>query len=242
MIMCTVNVMYCNVLWLIDDEDKMIVFFNNTQDLKSLHHQLTRSLSHAMYYSEMTASEERRYATQWKSSDSCRTMLATTTFSVGIDNSHVREMIVYGLPHCFEGFVRMCGRGGRDGLKSTATLLHTEREETRIQQEQPRESELVQLDIVDVMMFNTFEYMKHYAHNDYCCRRCLISKYMFMKHCVFPYVHSTSPHQPHTWLMSNIHIFRNSSHSTWAINTRYTCSWLSKAYTRQLPYSTGVSG
>jgi hypothetical protein len=57
----------------------------------------------------------------------CRIMIATTAFGLGIHDEKIRVVINFQLPFCFDDYIQQCARAGRDGAISEAYLLYNER-------------------------------------------------------------------------------------------------------------------
>lgn len=86
-----------------------------------------------------------------------RIVLATTAFSMGLDCPDVHQVIHWGTPNDPEQYVQEIGRGGRDGKKSNAVLMHGK------------------------LSRHVKKEMKQYAENKTCCRRQILYK-PFMKY------------------------------------------------------------
>jgi len=55
-----------------------------------------------------------------------RVMVATNAFGMGIDKPNVRFVVHFDLPDTLEAYFQEAGRGGRDGKKSYAVLIHNQ--------------------------------------------------------------------------------------------------------------------
>lgn len=53
-----------------------------------------------------------------------RVLISTVAFGMGVDCKAVRRVVHFGSPKTIEAYIQECGRAGRDGLPSTAVILH----------------------------------------------------------------------------------------------------------------------
>ena len=60
-----------------------------------------------------------------------KVMIGTSAFGLGVDYSHVRNVICFGLPYSLEDFMQQTGRAGRDGRPSSALLMFDGRTERK---------------------------------------------------------------------------------------------------------------
>jgi ATP-dependent DNA helicase RecQ len=67
----------------------------------------------------------------WKSG-SCRVIVATNAFGMGIDKSDVRIVVHMDPPESIEAYFQEAGRAGRDGKKAFAVLLYHKSDSTRL--------------------------------------------------------------------------------------------------------------
>lgn len=70
----------------------------------------------------------------WKS-DTCRIMVATNAFGMGIDKPDVRLVIHLDTPNSIEAYFQEAGRAGRDGEKAFAVLLYQKADSSRLKKQ-----------------------------------------------------------------------------------------------------------
>ena len=68
----------------------------------------------------------------WKN-NTCRVMVATNAFGMGIDKPDVRLVVHWDMPGSLEEYFQEAGRAGRDELRAYAVTLCTEGEKTKLQ-------------------------------------------------------------------------------------------------------------
>lgn len=75
------------------------------------------------YHAGMTTSERDSRQAMWMQG-TCRVMVATNAFGMGIDKPDVRYVIHLDIPESIEAYFQEAGRAGRDGLPSEAVLIY----------------------------------------------------------------------------------------------------------------------
>lgn len=102
----------------------VIIYCNTRKTVE----EVARKLQHlnfpvAMYHAGLPDKVRKAYQEDFQY-DRLRVMVATNAFGMGIDKSNVRHVIHYNMPKSMEAYYQEAGRAGRDGEKSTCTLLY----------------------------------------------------------------------------------------------------------------------
>ena len=101
-----------------------IVYARSRGETKEIAHFLMQNGIHADFYHAGLLSEERSVKQESWVAGKIRIIVCTNAFGMGIDKPDVRIVVHMNLPDTLEGYFQEAGRGGRDGLKSYATLLY----------------------------------------------------------------------------------------------------------------------
>ena len=110
-----------------------IVYMRSRRGCEQLATQLRSGGVEADFYHAGLASSTRsRKQEAWKSG-STRVMVCTNAFGMGIDKPDVRFVIHCELPDSPEAYFQEAGRAGRDGLRSYAVLLWSDKDIERLQ-------------------------------------------------------------------------------------------------------------
>ena len=84
------------------------------------------------YHGKLTAAERRESQAAFMDG-SCRVIVATKAFGMGIDKPDVRYVVHEAFPDSVEAYVQEAGRAGRDGRPARATLMYR-LEDRRVQE------------------------------------------------------------------------------------------------------------
>jgi ATP-dependent DNA helicase RecQ len=102
-----------------------IVYVRSRGEAKEIAKLLTDNRFNADFYHAGLTSEERSARQEAWMEGKTRIIVCTNAFGMGIDKPDVRVVVHLTLPDSLEAYFQEAGRGGRDGLKSYATLLYT---------------------------------------------------------------------------------------------------------------------
>lgn len=100
-----------------------LVYTATIKAAQELHEALAAAGESVGLYHGRLAATERHAAQEAFMSGSCRVMVATNAFGLGIDKPDIRFVLHYQLPPGLEAYYQEAGRAGRDGEHSVCTLL-----------------------------------------------------------------------------------------------------------------------
>lgn len=106
-----------------------IVYVRSRIRASSIANELIKNgISADFYHAGLSVDDKNDKQNKW-SSGSCRIMVATNAFGMGIDKPDVRIVVHYDCPNSLEEYYQEAGRAGRDQKKAYATLLvaHTDK-------------------------------------------------------------------------------------------------------------------
>lgn len=105
-----------------------IVYCRNRKLTKETAHLLNLSNISADFYHAGLSQQDRNEKQENWINNKTRVIVCTNAFGMGIDKPDVRSVIHFDIPDNLENYYQEAGRAGRDGLRSFAVLLYTQRE------------------------------------------------------------------------------------------------------------------
>jgi ATP-dependent DNA helicase RecQ len=101
-----------------------IVYVRNRRKTREIAEFLQKNgISAEYYHAGLQSSVREIRQNRWKQG-SCRVMVSTNAFGMGIDKPDVRVVVHLDLPDSIEAYFQEAGRGGRDEKKAFAVLLY----------------------------------------------------------------------------------------------------------------------
>lgn len=101
-----------------------IIYVRSRKSTQSIANFLQRSgISSIFYHAGLNHQERALRQEEWLHG-SCRVMVATNAFGMGINKANVRTVIHLDIPENLESYYQEAGRAGRDGKRAYATVLY----------------------------------------------------------------------------------------------------------------------
>ncbi|KAA6328679.1 ATP-dependent DNA helicase RecQ [termite gut metagenome] len=109
-----------------------IIYVCNRQKTKEVAELLLHeNITAAFYHAGLTNDVKDLRQKQWQEG-SCRVMVATNAFGMGIDKPDVRLVIHLDVPNSIEAYFQEAGRAGRDGEKAYAIILYSDVDKAKL--------------------------------------------------------------------------------------------------------------
>jgi ATP-dependent DNA helicase RecQ len=109
-----------------------IIYVRNRKKTKEVADLLkTSGISAEHYHAGLTDESRDRKQKAWKEG-TCRVIIATNAFGMGIDKPDVRTVIHLDLPDTLEAYFQEAGRAGRDEKKSYAVMLYNKSDNAKL--------------------------------------------------------------------------------------------------------------
>ncbi|MDR0833186.1 MAG: RecQ family ATP-dependent DNA helicase [Candidatus Symbiothrix sp.] len=116
-----------------------IVYVRSRKRTKDIATELQRQgIDADFFHAGLTSDEKNRKQNAWKDG-TCRVIVCTNAFGMGIDKPDVRIVIHYELPSSLEEYFQEAGRAGRDEQKSFAVALYNNRDQAQLKKRLPDE-------------------------------------------------------------------------------------------------------
>lgn len=112
-----------------------IVYCKSRKHTKDIADLLRMNKVNADYYHAGLNNEERSTKQENWIQNKTRVIVCTNAFGMGIDKPDVRVVVHYDVPDCLENYYQEAGRAGRDGKRSYAVLLYSNKELEDLQQQ-----------------------------------------------------------------------------------------------------------
>ena len=105
-----------------------IVYCKSRKHTKEIADLLRMNNINADFYHAGIGNEERSKKQESWIANKTRVIVCTNAFGMGIDKPDVRVVVHYDVPDCLENYYQEAGRAGRDGRRSYAVLLYSNKE------------------------------------------------------------------------------------------------------------------
>ena len=105
-----------------------IVYCKSRKHTKEIADLLRMNNINADFYHAGIGNEERSKKQENWIANKTRVIVCTNAFGMGIDKPDVRVVVHYDVPDCLENYYQEAGRAGRDGRRSYAVLLYSNKE------------------------------------------------------------------------------------------------------------------
>ena len=109
-------------------DGSIIIYCLSRKKVEAMTDMLCEKGFHALPYHAGMSAEDRSKIQQAFLDDSCRLLVATNAFGMGIDKPDVRMVIHADMPGSLEAYYQESGRAGRDGNESSAWLFFSPQE------------------------------------------------------------------------------------------------------------------
>jgi ATP-dependent DNA helicase RecQ len=124
-----------------------IVYCSSRKNVEEVREYLSAHGISANAYTGAMGSDDRETSQNAFMDSSCRVVVATNAFGMGIDKKDIRFVIHYNLPGSIESYYQEVGRGGRDGLRAFGVVIasygDTKIQEFFIENTYPSEKEIL---------------------------------------------------------------------------------------------------
>ncbi len=105
-----------------------IVYCKSRKHTKDIAELLKLNNINANFYHAGLSNDDRNKRQEDWINNTTRVIVCTNAFGMGIDKPDVRVVVHYSVPDCLENYYQEAGRAGRDGKRSYAVLLYSEKE------------------------------------------------------------------------------------------------------------------